>query len=47
MQLWWRWVGLTWSLLLLMRAIGCSKEALKQHGIEVEDGKVKKRLIEF
>jgi len=35
------------ALVLLVEASGCSKDALRQHGIEVEEGRVKKRVFEF
>jgi hypothetical protein len=42
-----RWLRLVLGGLLLVGAAGCSKEALKKHGIEVEEGKIKKRLLTF
>jgi len=35
------------GLVLIAETAGCSVESLKRHGIEVEGGKVKKRLLEF
>jgi uncharacterized lipoprotein YehR (DUF1307 family) len=42
-----RWVRVALSLLLVLGVTGCSKEAMKRHGIEVEGGKIKKRVFEF
>ena len=41
------WGRLMLALVLLVEASGCSKDALRQHGIEVEEGRVKKRVFEF
>jgi hypothetical protein len=34
-------------LLLLGEAADCSKETLRRHGIDVEEGRIKKRVFEF